>query len=170
MGREVVLVQWSTKEPGQREIKSRGEAIRFAMEELENSRRHNVQMVADGTVFGIVDIVRVYTGCEICIDLRFAPLLGPVPSRDLDQLSISLESRAVCMAKAIRDSTKSNPKMGRPKTTGPGEPQVVRMHDEQLEAIDDWIQAQERPFRQKRVALGKALVALSDEQLHQRGE
>jgi len=46
------------------------------------------------------------------------------------------------MAKSVRDSTKSNPKMGRPKTTGPGEPQVVRMHDEQLEAIDDWIEAQ----------------------------
>ena len=46
------------------------------------------------------------------------------------------------MAKSIRDSTKSNPKMGRPKTTGPGEPQVVRMHEEQLEAIDDWIEAQ----------------------------
>ena len=46
------------------------------------------------------------------------------------------------MAKPIRDSEKSNPKMGRPKTTGPGEPQVVRMHDQQLEAIDDWIEAQ----------------------------
>ena len=46
------------------------------------------------------------------------------------------------VAKSIRDPTKSNPKMGRPKTTGPGEPQVVRMHDEQLEAIDDWIEAQ----------------------------
>jgi hypothetical protein len=46
-----------------------------------------------------------------------------------------------CMPRSVRDSTKSNPKMGRPKTTGPGEPQVVRMHDEQLEAIDDWIEA-----------------------------
>jgi hypothetical protein len=45
------------------------------------------------------------------------------------------------MTKAIRDSKKSPPKMGRPITTGPGEPQVVRMHDEQLEAIDDWIEA-----------------------------
>jgi len=108
MGREVVLVQWSTKEPGQREFKSRGEAIRFVMEELENSRRHNVQMVADGTVFGIVDIVRVYTGCEICIDLRFAPLLGPVPSRDLDQLSRSLESRAADDALTYRASTTTN--------------------------------------------------------------
>ena len=32
--------------------------------------------------------------------------------------------------------------MGRPRTTGPGEPQIVRMHDEQLAAIDDWIAAQ----------------------------
>ena len=47
-----------------------------------------------------------------------------------------------CMTKPIRYSTKSKPKMGRPKTTGPGEPQVVRMHDQQLEAIDDWIEAQ----------------------------
>src|SRR6516162_9406267 len=62
MGREVVLVQWPTKEPGQREFKSRGEAIRFVIEELENSRSHNVQTVADGTVFGIVDIVRMYAG------------------------------------------------------------------------------------------------------------
>ena len=46
------------------------------------------------------------------------------------------------MVKSVRGSTKSNPKMGRPKTTGPGEPQVVRMHEEQLEAIDDWIEAQ----------------------------
>ena len=108
MGREVVLVQWSTKEPGQREFKSRGEAIRFVMEELENSRRHNVQMVADGTVFGIVDIVRMYAG-RICIDLRFVPpLLGPVPSRDLDQLSISLESRAADDALTYRASTTMN--------------------------------------------------------------
>jgi hypothetical protein len=41
------------------------------------------------------------------------------------------------MAKSIRDA-----KMGRPVTTGPGEPQVVRMHDEQLEAIDAWIAEQ----------------------------
>ena len=43
------------------------------------------------------------------------------------------------MTKPIRDSAKSKAKMGRPVTTGPGEPQVVRMHDQQLEAIDDWI-------------------------------
>ena len=45
------------------------------------------------------------------------------------------------MTKSIRDSKKSTPtKMGRPVTTGSGEPQVVRMHDEQLAAIDDWIE------------------------------
>ena len=33
------------------------------------------------------------------------------------------------------------PKNGRPRTTGPGEPQVVRMHAEQLAAIDAWIRA-----------------------------
>ena len=34
---------------------------------------------------------------------------------------------------------KSEPQMGRPKTTGPGQPQVVRMHDEQIAEIDNWI-------------------------------
>jgi hypothetical protein len=42
----------------------------------------------------------------------------------------------------IRDSTKPTVKMGRPKTTGPGEPQVVRMHDEQIAEIDEWMNAQ----------------------------
>jgi hypothetical protein len=46
------------------------------------------------------------------------------------------------MAKSIRDSTKSKAKMGRPKTTGPGDPQVVRMHDEQIAAINEWIDTQ----------------------------
>jgi hypothetical protein len=32
--------------------------------------------------------------------------------------------------------------MGRPKTTGPGQPMVVRMHDRQLSAIDAWIKVQ----------------------------
>jgi hypothetical protein len=47
------------------------------------------------------------------------------------------------MAKSIRDSKKSKRKIGRPKTTGPGQPQVVRMHDQQVLAIDAWITAQE---------------------------
>jgi hypothetical protein len=44
------------------------------------------------------------------------------------------------MAKSIRDSKKS--KIGRPVTTGSGEPQVVRMHDDRLAAIDEWIEMQ----------------------------
>jgi hypothetical protein len=47
------------------------------------------------------------------------------------------------MAKSIRDSKKSKPKLGRPKTTGTGQPQVVRMHDRQIAAIDAWIVAQD---------------------------
>jgi len=46
------------------------------------------------------------------------------------------------MSKPIRDSKKSKPQIGRPKTTGPGEPQVVRMHAEQLTEIDGWIAEQ----------------------------
>lgn len=46
---------------------------------------------------------------------------------------------SIIMTKSIRDSKKSKPKRGRPKTTGSGEPQVVRMHAEQLKAIDAWI-------------------------------
>jgi hypothetical protein len=46
------------------------------------------------------------------------------------------------MAKSIRDSKKAKPKIGRPKTTGPGEAQIVRMHKPQIEAIDTWTAAQ----------------------------
>jgi hypothetical protein len=41
------------------------------------------------------------------------------------------------MAKSIRDIKK---KIGRPKTTGSGAAQLVRMHDAQLTAIDTWRQ------------------------------
>ena len=72
-------------------------------------------------------------------DARTAGVVDkPCPMRSTPAYIVISE----CMAKSVRDSTKSNPKMGRPKTTGPGEPQVVRMHDELLEAIDDWIAAQ----------------------------
>jgi hypothetical protein len=47
------------------------------------------------------------------------------------------------MTKSIRDSKKSKPKIGRPKTTGPGQPQVVRMHDHQIASIDAWITMQD---------------------------
>jgi hypothetical protein len=43
------------------------------------------------------------------------------------------------MTKSIRDSKNPRPKIGRPKTTGTGQPQVVRMHDHQIAAIDAWI-------------------------------
>ena len=43
------------------------------------------------------------------------------------------------MAKSIRDIKK---KIGRPKTTGSGAAQLVRMHDAQLAAIDAWREKQ----------------------------
>jgi hypothetical protein len=47
------------------------------------------------------------------------------------------------MSRSIRDIKKSNkPKVGRPKTTGPGLPLIVRMHDRQISAIDGWIRVQ----------------------------
>lgn len=52
------------------------------------------------------------------------------------------------MSRSIRDIKKSNakgpkrPKMGRPRTTGTGTPTLVRLHDQQLVAIDAWIAAQ----------------------------
>ena len=39
------------------------------------------------------------------------------------------------MAKSIKDIKK---KIGRPRTTGSGDPQLVRMHPGQLAAIDKW--------------------------------
>jgi hypothetical protein len=47
------------------------------------------------------------------------------------------------MTKSIRDSKRSKPKIGRPKTTGPGQAQVVRMHDQQIAAIDAWTAMQD---------------------------
>lgn len=47
------------------------------------------------------------------------------------------------MPRSIRDSKKPKPKIGRPKTTGPGQPQVVRMHDQQIAAIEAWIAMQD---------------------------
>jgi hypothetical protein len=47
------------------------------------------------------------------------------------------------MIKSIRDSKKSKPKIGRPNTTGPGQAQVVRMHDQQIAAIDAWVVLQD---------------------------
>jgi hypothetical protein len=65
-----VVVQWSTKEsigagqvrPRQepRKFESRAAAVKFVMEELEKSRRHNVQMIVEGVEFSFVKIVRMY--------------------------------------------------------------------------------------------------------------
>jgi hypothetical protein len=62
---------------------------------------------------------------EVCSSPRLAFMVSPI------------------MRMSIRDSKKSKPKLGRPKTTGPGQPQVVRMHDLQIAAIDAWIAMQE---------------------------
>ena len=46
------------------------------------------------------------------------------------------------MRKPVRGIKKAKTKKtGRPKTTGSGRPVVVRMHDRQLAAIDEWIAA-----------------------------
>jgi hypothetical protein len=43
------------------------------------------------------------------------------------------------MTKSIFDSKKVRRKVGRPKTTGSGEVQIVRMHKPQIAAIDAWM-------------------------------
>ena len=43
------------------------------------------------------------------------------------------------MKKPFRDSRKKKRKVGRPKTTGTGQAQIVRMHDNQIALIDAWI-------------------------------
>ena len=65
-----VVVQWSTKEsigagqvrPRQepRKFESRAAAVKFVMEELEKSRRHNIRMIVEGVEFSFVDIVRMH--------------------------------------------------------------------------------------------------------------
>jgi hypothetical protein len=64
-----VVVQWSTKESiGARQISPRQErrkfdsrtaAVRFVMEELEKSKRHDVRMIVEGAEFSFLDIVRM---------------------------------------------------------------------------------------------------------------
>jgi hypothetical protein len=49
------------------------------------------------------------------------------------------------MVRAIREITKSR---GRPRTTGVGEPLLVRLHEPLLSKIDDWAELQpDRPTR-----------------------
>ena len=45
------------------------------------------------------------------------------------------------MSRSIRDIKKPKPKPGRPKTTGSGQPIIVRMHDQQIATLDAWIAA-----------------------------
>jgi len=69
-----VVVQWSTKESiGARQISPRQEprkfdsrtaAVRFVMEELEKTKRHNVRMIVEGAEFSFLDIVRMYAACK----------------------------------------------------------------------------------------------------------
>jgi hypothetical protein len=40
-------------------------------------------------------------------------------------------------------SRNSKPKIGRPRTTGAGYAQVVRMHEQQIASIDAWIAMQD---------------------------
>jgi len=47
------------------------------------------------------------------------------------------------MSRSVRGIKKSKAtRTGRPKTTGSGQPIVVRMHDRQIVALDAWIAAQ----------------------------
>ena len=65
-----VMVQWFTNKsigagqvrPRQepRKFESRAAAVKFVMEELEKSRRHNVRMIVEGVEFSFVDIVRMH--------------------------------------------------------------------------------------------------------------
>ena len=69
-----VVVQWSTKDSiGARQISPRQEsrkfdsrtaAVRFVMEELEKSKRHDVRMMVEGAEFSFLDIVRMYAASK----------------------------------------------------------------------------------------------------------
>jgi hypothetical protein len=47
------------------------------------------------------------------------------------------------MAKSIRDISKKKETRGRKKTTGPGEPILLRLHPPLLTQLDEWIAAQQ---------------------------
>jgi hypothetical protein len=52
------------------------------------------------------------------------------------------------MSTSIRASKNKPKKVGRPRTTGPGEQVVVRLHQPMLGDIDEWCEAQEaKPTR-----------------------
>ena len=69
MAKDVVVAWFTNKSIGAGEIgprqeprkfESRAAAVKFVMEELEKSRRHNVRMMVEGVEFRFVDIVRMY--------------------------------------------------------------------------------------------------------------
>jgi hypothetical protein len=69
MKKEVVVEWFTNKSIGVRQIRprqeprkfeSRAAAVKFVMEELEKSRRHNVRMIVEGVEFSFVDIVRMH--------------------------------------------------------------------------------------------------------------
>jgi hypothetical protein len=65
------------------------------------------------------------------------------------------------MGKSIRDIKISRPKLGRPKTTGSGQPIIVRMHDQQIAALDAWIAAQEEDLSRPEAIRRLVEMALS---------
>ena len=62
------------------------------------------------------------------------------------------------MARSIREIRKFKPKMGRPVTTGIGVPVLIRMHDPQLAALDDWIASQDEEVSRPEAA--RRLIAM----------
>ncbi len=76
------------------------------------------------------------------------------------------------MTRSIPDPKKAKPKVGRPKTTGSGEAQIVRMHKPQIEAVDAWIAAQDaemsRPEAMRRlIELGLMASKQTVEQINE---
>ena len=56
------------------------------------------------------------------------------------------------MRKSIRDTSKKKETRGRKKTTGPGEPVMLRLHRPLLTDLDEWIRTQDpRPSRPEAV-------------------
>ena len=71
------------------------------------------------------------------------------------------------MARSIREIRKSKSKMGRPVTTGIGVPVLIRMHDPQLAALDDWIASQDEEVSRPEAA--RRLIAMGLESARKGG-
>ena len=81
-----VVVEWFTNKsigagqvrPRQepRKFESRAAAVKFVMEELEKSARHNVRMIVEGAEFSLVDIVRMYAARKKAIR-KYGPTDSP---------------------------------------------------------------------------------------------